>query len=222
MRGLALHSFSLANNSRTRGRTRASSLELLHPEISELDTLQLRPQNFGEMILGIQLGGDLMSAAASTTLSAYKPIALAPILWGGLTAGALDLTAAFVTWGVKGVSPIRIAQSIASGLLGRAAYEGRLGTAALGIALHFFIAFSATIVFYAASRKLAFLTQHPVRWGFLYGITVYMVMYWIVIPLSAIPKSQRPPSLSGTVIAILTHMFCVGLPISLGVWRYSR
>jgi hypothetical protein len=49
-----------------------------------------------------------------------------------------------------------------------------------------------------------------------------MVMYWIVMPLSAIPKSQHPPSLSGTGIAILTHMFCVGLPISLSVWRYSR
>jgi len=163
-----------------------------------------------------------MSAAASTTVSAHKPIALAPILWGGLIAGTLDLTAAFVTWGFKGVSPIRITQSIASGLLGRAAYEGGLGTAAVGTGLHFFIAFSAAVVFYAASRKLTFLTRHAIRWGFLYGITVYMVMYWIVVPLSATPKSKLPPSFLSVVIAVLTHMFCVGLPISLAVRRYSR
>src|SRR5450432_2902750 len=148
-----------------------------------------------------------------------KPNALTAILWGGFIAGVLDLTAAFITWGVKGVKPIRIAQSIASGLLGRDAFQGGLGTAALGVAIHFFIACSAAAIFYAASRQLPFLTQHAIQWGLTYGIVVYMVMYWIVTPLSTVPKSNLPPSISSVAIGVLTHMFCVGLPIALSVAR---
>jgi hypothetical protein len=156
---------------------------------------------------------------ALTSLPTRKPNALTAVLWGGFIAGVLDLTAAFVTWGSKGVKPIRIAQSIASGLLGNDAFQRGLGAAALGVAIHFFIACSAAAIFYAISRTLTFLTQHPIQWGLTYGIAVYMVMYWIVIPLSAFPKSIHPPSISSVVIAVLTHMFCVGLPISVSVAR---
>jgi hypothetical protein len=117
------------------------------------------------------------------------------------------------------VTPITIAQSIASGLVGKDAFQGGLGPAALGVLLHFFIACSAAAIFYALSRPLTFLTQHPIHWGLIYGIAVYIVRYWIVIPLSAFPKSTHPPSISSVVIAVRTHMFCVGLPISLSVAR---
>jgi hypothetical protein len=61
-----------------------------------------------------------------------------------------------------------------------------------------------------------------VVWGFLYGIAVYMFMSWVVIPLSALPESKAPFSLTALVLSLLTHMFCVGLPIALAVRRYSR
>jgi hypothetical protein len=70
---------------------------------------------------------------------------------GGVIAGVLDLTAAFATWGLKGVNPIIIAQSVASGLLGKDAFHGGLATAALGVVLHFFIACSAAAIFYPLS-----------------------------------------------------------------------
>src|SRR5262245_62109470 len=128
--------------------------------------------------------------------------------WGGFLCGVLDITAAFVTWGVRGVPPIRILQSIARGLLGSSAMTGGPPTAALGLILHFFIAFSAAAVYWIASRRLPVLTLRPLPFGILYGIVVYVVMYWVVIPLSAAPPGR--PTVSGTVIAILTHMFCVG------------
>jgi hypothetical protein len=53
-----------------------------------------------------------------------------------------------------------------------------------------------------------------------YGVLVYLVMYWVVMPLSN--YHRRPFSLSVTIVAILTHMVCVGLPISLAVRHYSR
>jgi len=149
-----------------------------------------------------------------------KSHALAAIFWAGLVSGGLDITAAFVTWAPQGVAPIRILQGIASGLLGMKAFAGGWKTAALGAVCHFFIAFSAAAVFYMASRKLTFMTRRPIPSGILYGIAVYLVMYWIVMPLSNFHK--RPFSWSATVIAIITHMICVGTPISLVVSRYSR
>jgi hypothetical protein len=140
------------------------------------------------------------------------------IVWGGLAAGVLDITAAFVRWG----HPIGILKSIASGLLGPRAFQGGSGTAALGLGLHFLIAFSAAAVHYAASRKLAFLIQRAVLWGFLYGVAVYMFMSWIVVPLSAFPKSKAPFSLTTMALSVLTHMFCVGLPIALAARHFSR
>jgi len=147
-----------------------------------------------------------------------KPKALQAIAWGGLLAGVMDISAAFVTWGVRGVSPVRILQSIASGLLGANAFEGGMVTAALGAALHFLIATTATAVYYLASRKLSFLTQRAVIWGVLYGVTVYLFMYQAVLPLAGI-KTRF--TLSAVAIAVITHIVCVGLPIALTVRRFS-
>jgi len=101
-------------------------------------------------------------SAISTSASPEKPRALAAILWGGVIAGAFDLTYATVFYSFRGVKPIRVSQSIASGLLGPKAYEGGVATAILGVVLHFVIAMGAATVFYLVSRKLTFLTQKPI------------------------------------------------------------
>ena len=142
------------------------------------------------------------------------------ILWAGGIAGAMDITAAFLNAATRGVRPWRVLQGIASGLLGPASFEGGRATIVLGGAIHFFIAFTAATIFYLASRRLAFLTQRAVLAGALYGIAVYLFMYWMVIPLSAIRRG--PFSWRATIIAILTHIVCVGLPISLAVRRATR
>jgi hypothetical protein len=143
-----------------------------------------------------------------------------PIIWrAGAACGVLDITAAFVTWGIKGISPVIILQGIASGLLGQKAFGGGWPTATLGAGCHFFIAFSAATVFYVASRRFGFLTRHAVPSGVLYGVAVYTVMYWIVMPLSRFHSA--PFSVSRSLVAIITHMVCVGLPIALIVRRYS-
>ena len=141
------------------------------------------------------------------------------ILWGGLAAGVLDITAAFVIYGARGATPVRILQSIAGGLLGPAASRGGLQTAALGALLHFLIAFTAAAVYYAASRALPVLVRQPALWGPLYGIVVYLFMNYVVVPLSAVPK--RPFVLPMALLILVVHMVCVGLPIALAVHRYA-
>ena len=143
------------------------------------------------------------------------------ILWGGLLAGILDLSAAIVTNGFRGIVPIRILQSVASGLLGAESYKGGLRTALLGTALHFVITFTAAAIYYAVSRKLTFLVRGAVVSGLIYGIAIYWFMNLIVLPLSAVPfKITFQPAI--VVTGLIVHMLCVGLPIALAVRRFSN
>ena len=142
------------------------------------------------------------------------------ILTAGLIVGVLDISSAFILAYPKGVGPIGVLQGVAAGLVGReAAITGGLATAGLGLAIHFFIAFVVSSVFYIASRKLIFVTQHAVTSGLLYGVVIYCFMYWIVMPL-AYPIVH--PSISRDVTAVCVHMLLIGLPISLIVRRFSQ
>jgi hypothetical protein len=144
-----------------------------------------------------------------------------PIFWGGLIAGTLDICAACLTaWLRAGVGPIGLLQYVASGALGPAASQGGIKTALIGLALHYLIATIWTAVFYLASRKWLFLIERPVQFGLLYGIAVYLIMTFVVVPLSRV--TPRPATITGRTIGILTIMFCVGLPIALVVRRFSR
>lgn len=135
------------------------------------------------------------------------------ILLGGLTAGTLDILDAFAFYGLRGVSPIRIPQSIAAGLLGSSAYQGGAATALLGMALHFLIAFTAAAIFQGISRKLAFARTHAIASGLLYGCCVYAFMNLVVLPLSkaGAPRFSGLPFVNGVLAVVLL----VGLPISL-------
>ena len=145
--------------------------------------------------------------------------ALPTIASAGLIAGILDITSAFVIAGIKGTGSIRMLQGIASGLLGQRSFEGGMATAGLGLAIHFLIAFTAAAVFYVASRKLSFLTEHAVVSGLLYGIAVYIFMYWILVPL-VFPTAHH--SMSRDVTAVIIHIVLIGLPIALVVRHFSN
>lgn len=146
--------------------------------------------------------------------------ALVAIFWAGLIAGTMDITAAFVTLWPQGISPFRVLKGIAAGLLGPEAYTGGRFADVVGLACHFFIAYSAATVFYLASRHISLLTRQPILSGALYGICVYLVMYWIVVPLSRLHRWPR--SIKASALAIVVHIICVGLPISLVVRRFSK
>jgi hypothetical protein len=135
------------------------------------------------------------------------------LVFGTLTVGVLDAADAMVFFGLRGVSPLRVLQSIASGLLGRAAFQGGLATAALGTLLHFFIAFAIVAVFFAASRRISWLVRRPVLSGLAYGLVAYLVMSQVVVPLSAAPVGPRTPAI--VLNGVLIHMLGVGLPAAL-------
>jgi hypothetical protein len=141
------------------------------------------------------------------------------ILTAGLVVGVLDISSAFVIWCQRGVGVQRGLQGIAAGLLGANSYDGGLVTTGLGLALHFLVAFVVVSVFYVASRRIEFLTIHPVVSGVLYGIGVYIVMYWFVLP-TAFPAFRH--RLWNELLAVAIHISLIGLPCALIVRRYSQ
>ncbi|HTO89141.1 MAG TPA: hypothetical protein VMR54_16585 [Thermoanaerobaculia bacterium] len=147
--------------------------------------------------------------------------AASAILVGGSIAGVLDITYAIVFSAVRGFPPLRVLQSVAGGLLGAKTFEGGLPTAALGLFLHFLIAFTWASIFFAASRLMPSLARHAVWAGVLYGAVIYLVMYLVVLPLSAYPRKVTfTPFLVAVNLSV--HMFLIGLSISLAVRRASR
>jgi hypothetical protein len=132
------------------------------------------------------------------------------IALGGLTVGVLDALDAIVFFGLRGVAPVRIFQSIASGLIGPAAFRGGVGTDVLGVVLHFTVASLIVTVLCLLARKWPALVRHAAIAAPLYGISAWIVMNYVVIPLSAASRGRM--ALPVVVNGLLIHIFGVGLP----------
>lgn len=132
---------------------------------------------------------------------------------GTLTVGVLDLLDAFVFFGLRGVEPHRILQSIAAGVLGRDAFQGGAAAATLGLGLHFFIAFCIAGTYLLASRQWPVLVRQPLLYGPIYGVLAYLVMSRIVVPISASPSGT--PTVPVIVNGVLIHILGVGIPSAL-------
>ena len=138
----------------------------------------------------------------------------------GSVCGVLDLACASALFISRGGTFERLLQFIASGAVGEVAFKGGKRTAALGFFFHFLIAFTATIVYYAASRNFPVLVTNPIVCGILYGTLIHLFMTFVTIPLSRAPK--RKFSAAAFLSQLAVHMFVVGLSISLIVSRGVR
>jgi uncharacterized membrane protein YagU involved in acid resistance len=133
------------------------------------------------------------------------------VLLGGLVAGSFDITYACTFWYLKrGVLPSRVFQSVASGLLGDASFTGGWRSAALGLALHYFIATSMAVTYYLFARRWSDLWEKPFVYGPMYGVLLYSIMNYIVVPLSAANPGSR--NLLWVLLSIAVHAFLIGTP----------
>ena len=136
------------------------------------------------------------------------------VLAGGLVAGALDILYACVFWGVRsGVPARRIFQSVAAGVLGRATFDGGLSTAALGLALHFFIAISMAVAYYLVARRWPLLWRQPWLCGAVYGLFLYGFMNYVVVPLSRAGGGSK--DVLWITLTVIVHMALIGIPCAL-------
>jgi len=152
---------------------------------------------------------DVFSPKAVATRTAVQAVSI-----GGLVAGTLDLLQACLYFGWD------IPLVIAGGLLGRKAFNGGAGTYILGVLLHYFIALSAAAIYYAASRRLAFLRESWIICGLFFGAAVDNFMRLIVLPLSAL-HSHGPYQLQDLLKGVVTHALVIGLPIAFSIRRFA-
>ncbi len=157
--------------------------------------------------------------AARTVDNSKSGGALRTILTAWLIAGTLDITAASVYYPtVFHFRLILLYQNIASGVLGESAFTGGVGTAALGLLFHFFIALCWTIFFYLVFPKIKIMSKDKFLTGMGYGVFVWLVMNLAVVPLSRVERG--PFTAVGIVVSALFLIFCIGLPLSLIIGRH--
>lgn len=136
------------------------------------------------------------------------------IALGGLTVGSLDALDAALFFEPRGVPLDRIFRGIAGGLLGReAAMAGGTAMLLLGIVLHFTVATGIVTVLVLAARRRPALVRRPLVVGPIYGMLAWLVMNFVVIPLSAI--GPRIPPTPAVINGLLIHMAGVGIPAAL-------
>jgi uncharacterized membrane protein YagU involved in acid resistance len=86
-------------------------------------------------------------------------------------------------------------------------------TAALGLTLHYLIALSMSGVYYLAARRWPPLWQRPLTCGAIYGLVVYIVMNFVVVPLSRAGPGSKDPLWIALSIAV--HVLLIGIPIAI-------
>jgi hypothetical protein len=138
-------------------------------------------------------------------------------LVGGLIAGTLDIAYAFIAWQLQGVAPDRVLRGVASGLLGRGAIEGGAWVPAIGALCHYCISCAAAAFYHRASALLPALRERAVVSGIAYGGAFYLLMTFVIVPLSAAPGTTQL-SWGG----LFAHTILFGLPIALVTRHVSR
>jgi uncharacterized membrane protein YagU involved in acid resistance len=140
-----------------------------------------------------------------------KPLVL--VMIGGLLAATLDIVYACAFWVIQAeVPPSRIFQSVASGLLGESSFEGGNGTAALGFLLHYLIVLAMALAYYLVARRLPPISRRWPLAGAGYGLLLYAVMQYIVVPLSR--AGGGPQDHLWVTLSIAAHALLVGIPIA--------
>ncbi|MBE7178517.1 MAG: hypothetical protein INR69_19095 [Mucilaginibacter polytrichastri] len=113
---------------------------------------------------------------------------------------------------------MRIFQFIASGLFGKQAFGGGWWMVALGVLIHFFIAFIWVWIFFAFCKLTKLRGAKFVLIGTLYGIVIWVVMNLAVLPLSKIP--QTPFNWRSAANGAIILMLAIGLPAGVGADRF--
>lgn len=141
---------------------------------------------------------------------------------GAAVAGALDIIYAILRGLLVGADPMRILQGVASGAIGsEAAQIGGASTAALGLGLHFGMMTIIAGFFVAWTRMIPDLNRWPWLSGPTYGLGIFVIMQFVVLPLSAIGAAHHHPHGATLLGGLLIHALGVGIPIALIAKRFA-
>jgi hypothetical protein len=141
---------------------------------------------------------------------------LLAILLGGLAAGTIDIGAAAL---INFVSPIRVLYFIAGGILGRSALAGGPSIALLGLGLQWLMSLIIAGLYVIATRRLPVRRRRWIVDGLAYGVVIFFVMNYVVVPFSAWGKS---PTLTADKFAEnMVAMLLFGLVVTYFAQHYA-
>lgn len=156
-------------------------------------------------------------------MSHRHPVAWRAILAGGLIAGSVDILAAFL---INGLNPVVILHAIASGVLGKAAFFDSVASAVLGLVLQWLMGLLIAAVFMVTAARFVGLKRHWAMAGIAYGVVIFFVMNYLVVPLSAAPFQAHHYGLQkfienflamilfGLIVSFCAHGSQVSAPLS--------
>ena len=117
-------------------------------------------------------------------MQAQRSVPWVAILAGGLIASTVDIAAAsLINW----LNPVVILHAIASGVLGKASFYDGTTSALLGLMLQWFMGLLIATIFVLAAARVAWLKRRWLMAGIAYGVLIFFVMNYVVVPLSAAP-----------------------------------
>ena len=146
------------------------------------------------------------------------------ILKAWLIAGTLDISCALLYYYIKsGNNPLDVLVTVSRFALGKEILTSEvLGNKplmwALGLIVHYTIAFAWTILFFWSWPRVSFLQKDKIITGLAYGAFIWIVMNLAVIPMRAM---RWPPYiLQNILIGGVILMLAVGLPVSIIIGNY--
>jgi len=141
---------------------------------------------------------------------------LTAILLGGIIAGSIDIGAACL---INGRDVPFILHAIAGGLLAERSFSGGTPTALLGLLLQELMGIIIAAIYVIAAGPLPVLRRRWVPMGLAYGVVVFFVMNYVVVPLSA--WKHTPHFTSAKFLENLAAMLLFGLIVAFFARRRS-
>ena len=148
------------------------------------------------------------------------PALVLAILVSGLLVGAMDGIAAIThAYGLRGTLPSTVFRYVASAIFGKDAFTGGGEMVAWGVLFHLTVAMGWTALYFLSAPSVRLAASRPLLAGMAYGLFVWVMMNFVVVPLTRVTVGAIRPSVA-TALMILIHLFVIGVPISLLAQRY--
>jgi hypothetical protein len=137
------------------------------------------------------------------------------VVVGWFVCGTLDIVEVLIFTWLRSRGPAEhVLQFIATGVMGGAAFHQGWGSALLGLTIHYVISLFWVTLFVLVVRRWPALVRWDLAFGVLYGLVMYAVMNFIVVPLTRI--GPRPMAHGASLVnGVLALVICFGVLMSL-------